>query len=208
MWLRSTVKPLIVGIGGTTRVGSISEQALRYALKIAEEAGAETRAIAGPSLQLDHYNAGNPARSAGASELVEAMRRADGLIISTPSYHGSISGHVKNALDYAEDLRADPRPYFDGRAVGVIVCADGPQAMGATIGALRSVVHALRGWPTPFAACVNSVARPFGEDGAVERDTAQALELVTRQVVEFARMHLVYRELTDVNDLQSMAVSA
>lgn len=207
MWHRPAVKPLIVGIGGTTRSGSISERALRFALKVAEQDGAETLLVAGPALELDSYNPANPGRSPAATDLVDALRRADGIIISTPSYHGSISGHVKNALDYAEDLRGDPRPYFDGRAVGSIVCADGPQAMGATISALRSVVHALRGWPTPFAATVNSVAKPFDGD-QVDPQTAQALELVARQVVEFARMRLVYRELTDLNEIQAMAVSA
>jgi FMN reductase len=35
-------------------------------------------------------------------------------------------GFTKNAVDYAEDLQDDPRPYFEGRAVGCIACADCP----------------------------------------------------------------------------------
>ena len=110
--------------------------------------------------------------------LVEAVRKADGLIIASPGYHGSISGLVKNALDGLEDLRADARPYLDGRSVGLIVSADGGQAGGSTLAALRSIVHALRGWPTPFGVVLNA-SDPHDQDNA-------RLALVAQQVVEFA----------------------
>ena len=53
--------------------------------------------------------------------MIAALRRANGVILSTPCYHGSVSGLVKNALDYTEDMCKDPEPYLDGRAVGLIV---------------------------------------------------------------------------------------
>ena len=37
------------------------------------------------------------------------QRGAHALIIGSPGYHGGISGLVKNALDYLEELREDPR---------------------------------------------------------------------------------------------------
>ncbi len=55
--------------------------------------------------------------------LVEAVRECDGLVLGSPAYHGGLSGLVKNALDYLEDLHDDAPPYLDGRAVGCIVCA-------------------------------------------------------------------------------------
>ncbi len=55
--------------------------------------------------------------------MVDSIRQCDGLIVATPAYHGTLSGLVKNALDYLEELRDDERPYLDGRAVGCIVCA-------------------------------------------------------------------------------------
>ena len=85
-------------------------------------------------------------------QLIEAVREADAIIIATPGYHGGVSGLVKNALDTLEELRADDRPYLDGRAVGCIVTAYGWQAAGSVLTSLRSIVHALRGWPTPFGA--------------------------------------------------------
>ncbi len=57
---------------------------------------------------------------------------------------------MKNAIDLLEDLRGDSRVYLDGRAVGCIVTAAGWQGCNTTLGAMRGIVHALRGWPTPL----------------------------------------------------------
>ena len=96
-----------------------------YVLQAAERAGARTNLISGPMLQLPLYQPDNAARSEGARSLVAELAMADGIILGSPGYHGSISGLVKNALDYAEDLRSDARPYFSGRAVGCIATAAG-----------------------------------------------------------------------------------
>ena len=180
--------PLIVGIGGTVRTPSSSERVLNLALAAAETAGARTRLIGGEVLaRLPIYNPADPGEPPERLALVEAVREADGVIVATPGYHGSLSGLIKNALDSLEPLRDDVRPYLDGRAVGCIVVADGWQACGSALAALRSIVHALRGWPTPLGATINSALQPFDADGAFKdpRDAFQ-VETVARQVVEFA----------------------
>ena len=112
-------RPLVVGIGGTVRSPSSSERALIAALAAAEAAGAETRMFGGEVLaRLPIYNPTDGEEPADRRALVEAVRAADGLIVATPGYHGSISGLVKNALDCLEALRDDVRPYLDGRSVG------------------------------------------------------------------------------------------
>lgn len=185
----ATRKPLIVGVGGTLRDGSTSERALRLALKAAAEMGSETEIFAGSAINLPPYDPSNPQRTPEARALVEAIRRADGVIVASPGYHGSISGLLKNAIDYTEDLRTDSRIYLSERAIGFIVCADGIQAMGSTLNTLRSIAHALRAWPTPFAAIVNSSTRPFGPDGTCEStEVEQSIRLVAAQVMEFAQM--------------------
>jgi FMN reductase len=80
--------------------------------------------------------------------------------------------------------------------VGCIVCAEGAQAMGSTLAALRAVVHALRGWPTPFGAALNASARPFGTPATAgapgqpaDPAALQACALVADEVVQFARWH-------------------
>jgi FMN reductase len=188
-------RPFVLGIGGSTRSGSSSEQALEIGLRGAERAGAETMMLAAGDLDLPMYAPERPERTAAARRLVSQLARADGVLIASPSYHGGLSGLVKNALDYAEDLRDDVRPYLDGRAVGCIVCAHGWQATTTTLVSLRSVVHALRGWPTPLGVALNTSAPLMHLDGTVADAAAFAqLELVGRHVVEFARVRLLTDE--------------
>lgn len=181
------IRPLIVGIGGTTRPGSTSERALQFALGKARALGAETELLAGGQIRLPIYAPESPERDANARHLVATLRRADGIIVSSPGYHGSLSGLIKNALDYAEDMRDDARPYFDSRAVGLIACAHGWQATGATLSALRSIVHALRGWPTPLGVAINTSEGRFDDDHSPPSAAiARQLSVLAHQVVEFA----------------------
>jgi FMN reductase len=182
--------PLIIGIGGTTRAGSTSERTLIKALDAAEQIGARTKLFGGAFLsKLPIYDPNSGDSSAELTELLAAVRQADGVLIATPGYHGSVSGLIKNTLDSLEGLRGDARPYFDGRAVGLIVTADGWQACGTTLAALRTVIHALRGWPTPLGIAFNPSAAPlFDADGALCERDARQIEMIAAQVVEFARM--------------------
>jgi FMN reductase len=179
----------VLGIGGTTRQGSATDKALRVSLAAAAAQGAETGVLGATDLLLPLYAPEVPDRDPGAIRLVEEVRRAHGLIVASPGYHGGMSGMVKNALDYLEDLRDDDPPYLDGRAVGCIAVANGWQATVSTLVSLRAVVHALRGWPTPMGAAVNTAVARLNEDGETMDSSARfQLELVGRQVVEFARM--------------------
>jgi FMN reductase len=188
-------RPLIVGIGGTTRRGSTSEQALQYALGRARALGAETELLVGPQILLPIYTPESAERSAEAHHLVTVLRRADGIIVASPGYHGSLSGLIKNALDYAEDMREDPRPYFHGRAVGLIACAHGWQATGSTLTALRSIVHALRGWPTPLGVAINTSDGRFGDDHSPPTAAlGQQLSILASQVVEFAQQRVAMHQ--------------
>lgn len=186
------VRPLVVGIGGSTRSTSLTDELLRVALAAAEARGARTVAFGGRFLaELPIYAADEgPVARAGASvsqadELARAVAAADGVIIATPGYHGGMSGLVKNGLDHLEELRDDARPYLTGRAVGTIVTAAGWQACGTTLVSLRSAVHALRGWPTPYGVTINTAEPVFDEGGAPLERIAAGLQLVADQVVDF-----------------------
>lgn len=183
-------RPLIIGIGGTRRPNSSSECATRVALEFAAAAGAVTEMFDGAALDLPTYDPDVPDRNAAAQRLIEAMRRADGFIVTSPGYHGSISGMLKNALDYAEDLRSDARPYFDGRCVGLIACAYGWQAAGTTLVTLRTITHALRGWPSPMAVAINSTEKVFDAQGALTHPSlGNQIRIMVEQVVRFAQMN-------------------
>ena len=179
-------KPFIVGIGGTTRTGSSSEQALSLALKYARDAGAETELFAGQELQRPMYVPDPGTMTAPAQHLVDSLRRADGVIFSSPCYHGSVSGLIKNAIDYIEEMRADPRVYLDSRAVGIIGCGYGYQGPGMVLGQLRQMTHALRGWPVPLGVAVNSAVVKFKDGDCSEPAIAKQIEIMAGQVVDFA----------------------
>jgi FMN reductase len=186
-------QPLILGIGGTTRPGSSSERALRYVLARARALGADTELLTGPQLVLPIYVPEAAGRDAAVDRLVAALRRSSGLVVASPGYHGSLSGLIKNALDYAEDMRNDRPPYFEDRAVGLIACANGWQATGATLAALRSIVHALRGWPTPLGVAINTGECRFGEDDLPSNPaTERQLATLAAQVVRFAEQRAAY----------------
>jgi FMN reductase len=181
--------PLIVGLGGTTRAGSSSERALRLALRSAEGHGARIEIVAGEALDLPMYAPERASRDSKTVRLISLLRQADGVILASPGYHGSISGMLKNALDYIEDMRGDENPYLHGRAVGCIVCAHGWQATGTTLVAMRSIVHALRGWPTPLGIAINTAETKFDERGdCLDGDVARNLSTMGEQLVNFARM--------------------
>ncbi|SFH69456.1 NADPH-dependent FMN reductase [Albimonas pacifica] len=183
-----TRKPLIVGLGGTLRDFSSTEKALRIALDAAEAEGCETVLIAGRALDLPPYSPEDERRSDEASRMIEAIRRSDGVILGSPGYHGGMSGLVKNAIDYIEDLRTDARPYLEGRAVGAVATGGGWQGAVTTMNALRDVVHALRGWNTPLGVAVNTAEPVFGPDGGCEDAKIRGqLEALGRQVAGFAR---------------------
>lgn len=179
-------RPLIVGLGGTLSEASSTERALRRALHAAEIRGARTKLFTARELDLPMYAVDRTKRTPQAIALVDALAAADGVIIATPAYHGGISGLVKNALDYIEDLRDDTRPYLDGRAVGCIVCAYGWQATTTTLMSLRSTVHALRGWPTPLGVTINSAQTFFDSAGMPCDDRCdEQLTTLSGQVLDF-----------------------
>jgi FMN reductase len=180
-------RPFIVGLGGTQRAGSSSERALAISLAAAAADGADTLIIPGSELDMPIYNPSDRRRTNAARRFVGALRRCDGIIVASPAYHGTISGLIKNALDYAEDTRDDPRVYFDGIPVGCIACAAGGQAAVHTLASLRAIVHALRGWPTPLGVTLNSSEDLFDASGScVDPKTKLQLDIVGHQVFDFS----------------------
>ncbi len=180
----------VVGLGGSIRDDSQSERVLRTVLAGVAERGAKTSILTGSDLLLPFYDPAISERTERAERLVAELRDADGVVLVSPGYHGTVSGLVKNALDYVEDLRPDDRPYLHGRAVGCVATASGWQAGVSTLNALRSIVHALRGWPTPLGAALHSGQVRFDDiGGCSDAGVADTLRTIGEQVVDFAEQY-------------------
>lgn len=181
-------RPHFVAIGGTTRPGSSTERALAAALSFAEARGARTTLLGAEAISLPPYAPENENRCETARHLVATIRDADALIVGSPGYHGAISGLVKNALDYIEDTSKDERCYLSSLPVGCIAAAAGWQAAVATMNQLRSIVHALRGWPTPLGIAINSIPGPDGGDPIGTETVQSQLSLMIDQQYQFLRL--------------------
>ena len=75
--------------------------------------------------------------------MVDVFRQADAHIWLTPLYHGSLTGALKNCLDWLELSRTQPSPYLTDKRIGLVCVADGLQAMQG-IQAMDAVAKALR----------------------------------------------------------------
>src|SRR5699024_11290465 len=88
--------------------------------------------------------------------LLDEVRRADGLIICSPTYHGTISGALKNVLDALIFLGWNQPPYLGGKPVGIM--AHGGMASMGVLQALTMCVRGLKGVTIPTHIAVSEKA--------------------------------------------------
>src|SRR5437016_3041683 len=104
----------VVGISGSLRPGSYSKMALQVALEGAAAEGAETDLIDLRELELPFADGREEAYPAGVQKLSRRVKEAQGIILSTPEYHGGFSGVLKNALDLMGFEE------FEGKMIGLV----------------------------------------------------------------------------------------
>ena len=188
----------IVGLGGSTAAISKSRAALATALEGAAAAGAETELLDIRQLDLPMYNPDDAGLPDAAQRLVDSCYAADGLIWSSPMYQGTISGALKNALDWLHALGERNPPFLHDKVIGLISAAGGTQGLQA-INTMEFAVRALRGWAVPYVVPVASAARVFDHTGQV-RDQTVELQLktlgaeVVRVAQRFASDDAVHRQ--------------
>ncbi|MFC3575138.1 NADPH-dependent FMN reductase [Streptomyces yaanensis] len=176
----------IAALGGSLRSGSVSTAALRYCAARAHRAGAEVTALVGPELALPPYDPETRTPSAAERRLLAALSAADGVLLSSPTYHGGMSGLLKNALDHTEGLATNG--YLDGRSVGCVSVAWNEVAGASALTSLRASAQALRGWAVPMGVVVRADTEFTPDDMCTDPRTARRLDIVTDQVLEFAGM--------------------
>ncbi len=110
---------------------------------------------------------------AAARELAGTVLGSDALIWSTPTYHGSVSGSFKNALDWLILLAERDPPYLTNKQVGLVATAGGVQGLQA-VNSMEFVVRALRGWSVPLVQPVAQSWQTFDPDGRLADDMVAA----------------------------------
>lgn len=187
--VRSPDRPVrILGIGGSTRANSITERVLSAVLALAAEAGAQTTLASVRELDLPVYNDDVPLLEQPdvIHIFLDDVRAADGFVLASPTYHGTISGALKNALDFLNVDSGVPRTYFDGRPVG-LVAYGGPSALNV-LNALYHSVRGLRGMQVPT---VVTVARGAIDDASAtftDESTRDRASQMVGEVIRFARL--------------------
>jgi chromate reductase, NAD(P)H dehydrogenase (quinone) len=113
----------ILGISGSLRSGSHNTSLLRAAA-LSLPPGVELELYDGLA-ELPHYNEDVDVEPtpAPAARLRSSIAAADGLLIATPEYNGSIPGVLKNAIDWAS--RPFPDNALKGKPVAVIGASTG-----------------------------------------------------------------------------------
>jgi len=202
----------IVGLGGSLAANSRSRAALKVALAGAEAAGAETQLLDIRELDLPLYNPDHDEPTEAAALLIESCYAADGMLWSSPMYQGTISGALKNALDWLHLLGNREPPFLHDKVIGLISAAGGTQGLQA-INTMEFAVRALRGWAIPYVVPVAAAFRVFDQEGAV-RDEAVELQLRTlgaeavRVAERFATDVSLHRQSECVEAAERVAATA
>lgn len=168
----------VVGLGGSIAPHSKSRSALDAALRGAKDAGADTLLFDLHQVDLPMFSPlllQDPPEP--AVRLADAAYEADGLLWSSPMYHGTISGAFKNALDWLYLVGGRNPPYLADKVIGLISTAGGTQGLQA-VNTMEFIVRSLRAWAVPLVVPVGPATRLFDAEGNLQDDAARR-QLVT-----------------------------
>jgi FMN reductase len=176
----------IVGLGGSLRAESTSRTALQTALDGAAASGADVRLIWLRDLGLPLYTAEH-APPPAALEFADAVHACDGMVWSSPTYQGSVSGAFKNAMDWLILLADRTPPYLSNKPIGLVATAGGVQGL-QTVNAMDFIARSLRGWSVPLVMPVPQSWRSFDPDGRLtDESIAAQLRALGAEVARAAR---------------------
>ena len=124
--------------------------------------------------------------------ITTALKWADALVLASPDYHGSMSGGMKNFLDYFwED--------FAGKTFGYVIAS---HEKGLTVGdQMRTAIRQCYGWSMPYNISING-EKDFDSKGNLVNPTlAERIKMLARDLVTYGT--LIRRQfLRDIADLK------
>lgn len=177
----------ILGIGGSVRAESMNKRLLELMLESAREMGASPEIADVHALNLPIFNQYIPSEDQPEklTWLIDEVKRADGFIICSPTYLGSISGAVKNVLDSLHLAHGEPRVYFEGRPVALATF--GFHGQMNTVNSMAFIARVMGATVVPEKTIVS------GDDTTVDEDIFQS-ELVQQQITRTVRQLIEFAQ--------------
>ncbi|MDQ4101975.1 MAG: NAD(P)H-dependent oxidoreductase [Thermoproteota archaeon] len=173
--MRNTLN--VLGVAGSIRHGSYSTRGLKIALEYAKAQGAEVRLLELSKVVLPLYDPTAPA-SKDIEYASEVTAWADAFILASPDYHGSISGALKNFLDYFYEE-------FAGKVFGYVVAS---HEKGLTVmDQMRTAVRQCYGWSMPYGVSING-PQDFTGDEIKNTRLTNRLRMMTRDLIVYGRL--------------------
>jgi FMN reductase len=172
----------IVGIAGSLRTDSYSQIALKIAAQKVADLGAEVEILDLRTMQLPFCDGGDEYPNyPDVLRMQAAVSAADGLILVSPEYHGSISGVLKNALDLMS---------FDqlsGKVTGFISILGG-QSNSNALNDLRVILRWVHAWSIPEQVAIGQAWQSFTPDGKIsDEKLSKRLDAFALSLVENTR---------------------
>jgi FMN reductase len=151
----------ILGVSGSMSKTSQSAAALALVLSAAQSHGAVTRLLDLRKADLPMFRPDDRPDSAGLRAAIEDVAWADAFVLATPDYHGSMSGALKNFLDYHWKQLA-------GKLFGYL-CASHEKGL-LPMEQMRVAVRQCYGWSLPYGVAVggDETALPAGKEARLQ----------------------------------------
>jgi FMN reductase len=166
----------VLGVSGSLREHSRSLLAVKLVLESAKLLGAETHLLNLRELNLPLYNPDREDGSGAVEALGKDMEWADAIVLASPDYHGSMSGAMKNFLDYNWEECA-------GKLFGYI-CSSNEKGL-TVMDQMRTVVRQCYGWSMPYGVSFSGNA-DFDKNGAVTNQRVEdRLKMMARDMVTY-----------------------
>jgi len=179
--------PRILAFAGALRTQSWNKKLIRIGANVARDAGAEVDLIDLRDYPMPFYD-GDIEASDGlppqARELKAMMLAHDALLLSCPEYNSSISGVLKNTIDWVSRPRPNEPSAFKGKIAGLLAAS--PGNLGGVRGLLtvRQVLTTLGVLVVPTQFALSQAANAFADDGTLrdERHRDAVTAVVTELV--------------------------
>jgi NAD(P)H-dependent FMN reductase len=170
-------RPLrVLGVSGSLRQHSKTALALRLFLDFVAKQGAEERMLDLRSVELPMYRPDREAPSEAQRDITADVEWADAFVLATPDYHGSMSGAMKNFLDYHWEELA-------GKVFGYI-CSSHEKGL-TVMDQMRTVVRQCYGWSMPYGVAFDGRA-DFGAGTTLQNPRVeQRLKMMARDLVVY-----------------------